>query len=242
MSKHFDFKQLRVLNTRPESLAKTTSDRIHSAGGIAVELPLIKIQPTDTCWINKLPTCDNIQHVIFISPNAVTCFFSALPNHKHTPFKHIPSYALGQGTQKALKQHAIFDSRLPTHPDSEHLLMLDNLQSIQAQHILLIKGQGGRTRIQETLIHRGAYITAIDVYQRILPQYKPSDIQSLWHEDAVDIILITSETALHHLFSLFEGEATSWLCRKPCLVMSERLAKAAYQCGFQTVITDSTGI
>ncbi len=233
---------LRVLNTRPEPLAKATSDRIRNAGGIAVELPLIKIQPTDTCWINKLPILNNIQHAIFISPNAVTCFFNALPSNKHTQFKQITSYALGQGTQKALKQHAILNPRLPAHPDSEHLLMLDNLQAIQGQNILLIKGKGGRKRIQETLVHRGAYITAIDVYQRILPQYKPSDIQSLWHEDAVDIILITSKTALQHLLSLFEGEATSWLYRKPCLVISERLAKAAYQCGFKTVITDSTGI
>ncbi|MCH9756257.1 MAG: uroporphyrinogen-III synthase [Gammaproteobacteria bacterium] len=234
MNKSFDFKNLRVLNTRPKHLAGATSKVIHDAGGISIEFPLLNIESTDSTWINTLPSLEKIQHAIFISPNAVTYFFNQYSKKKwpHT----ITTYALGPGTKNALKTHNILTTICPTKADSEHLLMLDTLQSIQHQNILLIKGKNGRTLIQDTLSTRAANVIAIDVYQRTLPKLNPTYMHALWHEDAVDIILITSETALRHLFILFGEKATPWLCSKPCLVMSTRLAKAAEAQGFKTII------
>ncbi|MDF1647025.1 MAG: uroporphyrinogen-III synthase [Legionellaceae bacterium] len=234
MNKHFNFKDLRVLNTRPQHLAKATSQVITKAGGFAVECPMLAIKSTQPNWVNTLPALNNIQHAIFTSPNAVTYFFKHYPSIKWP--KTIKTYALGRGTQNALKNQGIFNPLLPKQADSEHLLLLDSLQAVAHENILLIKGKNGRTLIRETLVQRAANVQAIDVYQRVLPNISFANTQSLWHEDAVDIILITSETALQHLFILFGEQATSWLCGKPCLVISERLAIAARKKGFKTVI------
>jgi uroporphyrinogen-III synthase len=226
-------KNLRILNTRPEYLAHTTSNQIKQAGNIPIIFPLLEIKAIEPNWIQNLPVLHSIQHAIFISPSAVTYFFKQLSKNNWP--STITTYALGRGTDAALKQHNIHPI-LPTESDSEHLLMLRQLQNTQQQHILLIKGNDGRTLIQDTLIKRGAHITPIAVYQRTCPKPNPSYAKTLWHEDAVDIILITSETALEHLFILFDNQAADWLRSKTCWVISDRLAQAAQKRGFKHII------
>jgi uroporphyrinogen-III synthase len=65
------------------------------------------------------------------------------------------------------------------------------------------------------------------VYERVLPQLSPSFIDSIWRNNLVDVILITSEQSLDHLFKLFGEDAKSWLESKTYCFISKRLAKAA---------------
>ncbi|MDF1677683.1 MAG: uroporphyrinogen-III synthase [Legionellaceae bacterium] len=240
MNNALDFKGLRVLNTRPAHLAGKTSRHIIKAGGTPVMLPLLTIAATPPSWLESLPPLQSMQHAIFTSPNAVTYFFK---HDKNQDFpNHICTYAIGPGTTHALRTGHILNVIQPEKPDSEHLLRLDNLIHVKHQNVLLVKGIGGRTLIEKTLVARGAHLIPVEVYQRLLPKYDSNTINSLWHEDAVDIILITSQTALQHLFALFGEKATPWLQSKPCLVISDRLAKAAHLSGFKTIITNQTGI
>ncbi|MDX2347173.1 MAG: uroporphyrinogen-III synthase [Legionella sp.] len=238
MHKKLMLKNLRVLNTRPEHLAKITSNQITKAGGTSIAFPLLNIEASEPHWIHKLPALNTIQHAIFISPNAVTYFFKHIASNSWP--NTIQIYAQGHGTKLALEAQHIFNAMLPEKSDSEHLLKLKALQTVSDQTILLIKGNEGRTLIQETLIKRHANLIPIEVYQRTLPTLNLVHAKSLWYEDAVDIILITSETALKHLFVLFDfdfdNKAAAWLRSKPCWVISERLAKAAKKQGFTHII------
>ena len=228
---------LRVLNTRPQHQATSLAEAITHTGGVSINLPALDIKPTNTAWTNKLPTLEHIQYAIFTSPNAVHYFFTEIS--PRTWPNHIKLLAIGQGTAKALIQQGLPSPTCPTQANSEHVLMLDALQHIKNHKILIIKGQGGRTLMNATLTTRGAHVSILEVYQRTLPSHNKKRIQTLWHEDAVDIILITSETALVHLFALFGEHAQAWLCSKPYLVISERLRKAAYAQGIQTVMVSS---
>ncbi len=241
MNNVFNFKGLRVLNTRPIPLAEKTSRHIIEAGGTPIMLPLMTIAATPPNWKESLPPLQSIQHAIFTSPNAVTYFFKHYEN-RGWPSTTINTYAIGPGTAHALQAYHVLNTIQPQKADSEHLLLLESLIQVKHQNVLLVKGIGGRTLIKKTLMARGAHLIPIEVYQRLLPTHDPSTINSLWHEDAVDIILITSQTALQHLFVLFGEKATSWLQNKPCLVISDRLAKAAHLKGFKTIITSQTGI
>lgn len=227
---------LRVLNTRPEQQASSLTQAIEEAGGISVNLPLLEIKSIQAQIQINL---SDIYAAIFTSPNAVHCFFSNL-SLQHWPHE-IQLFAIGQGTHQALMHYGLSSATCPKQANSEHLLMLDALQPrmIQNKKILLIKGEGGRTLIQATLTARGAEVDAREVYQRVLPHHSKKRIETLWHEDAVDIILITSETALVHIFELFATQAHAWLCSKPYVVISERLRQAAHKRGIQTVIVSS---
>ena len=77
------------------------------------------------------------------------------------------------------------------------------------------------------LLQRGAILSIFNVYQRVMPKINQQFIQSIWHGDLVDIILLTSEQSLHNLFKLFDKEAHDWLRNKKWLIISDRLAQIA---------------
>lgn len=232
MHPHFNFNGLRVLNTRPKHLAPVTSAKIHREGGHAIELPLVEIQETSSKWQAILPPLHTITHAIFTSAHAVSYFFKHVKNWPH----HLNTYAVGKGTKQALLQQGLLTVFLPENADSEHLLLMEPLQAVNQQKVLIIKGRDGRTLIENTLRARHAAIFNVIVYERILPVIAPRILTQLYEKDTFDIILITSETALHHLFLLFDTSLHAWLQNKPCLVISKRLAMVAEKKGFHSVI------
>lgn len=230
-------KGLRVLNTRSLNQSENLTQAIIAAGGFCVNLPALSISPTTLNWLLMMPELNTVKQAIFISSNAVNHFFSALNEQGILWPSHINVIAVGHATATTLFQQGIHVHQIPTVSDSEHLIELDTLHGIQHQVILLIKGVGGRPLIPETLLSRGANVISLDVYQRNLPEVKQEYIDALWQDDAVDIILFTSEQAMNNLFSLFTDKGRTWLRKKPCLVISPRLANAASLLGIQTIIT-----
>lgn len=229
-------KNLRILNTRPLGQEKTWSEAIKNAGGIAIEFPALSIDYLPTSWVHSLDKLNNINQAIFISANAVNACFSALQAQQIAWPSSIQVIAIGKATKKALIAHNISVNFTPDIEDSEHLLALPCLQRVHGQNILLFKGEGGRLLIEETLIARGAHLQIIPVYKRSLPHYEQEFLELIWKNDAVDIILLTSETTIDNLFALFHNDAArAWLRSKPCLVISERLAQKAKAMGIETV-------
>ena len=241
-----NLKGLRVLNTRPLLQNATLNQAIHDAGGIAIECPLLAIEPLlevtsgsdngRAChWIDKFRNLSVIHHAIFISTNAVQYFFDGLAvYHLFLPSNTLVS-AIGAASARALNQLGVPVDFVPSVADSEHLLQLESMQTVQNQIIVLVKGEDGRTLIADTLAQRGALIVPIEVYRRVPSDVSQVDVQSLWRDDAVDIIVFTSEAAMRHLFFLLGEHAHSWLQGKPCLVISERLANVATQLGIKKV-------
>ena len=226
---------LRILNTRPLEQGQALTKAIVQAGGISIPLPALVIEPV-TNWLNKLPSLLTIQQAIFISPNAVNYFFETV-NKSQLPWPTIIEViAIGHASAAALTQRGVRVDSVPALADSEHLLQLHSLQQVMGKSILLVKGEGGTVEIANTVISRGAQLSSAIVYRRSLPRTKPQQLQSLWQDDAVDIILFTSQQAIHNIFTLFGEYAHPWLCRKPCIVISERLANIAEALGMQHII------
>jgi uroporphyrinogen-III synthase len=229
-------KGLRILNTRPKKQAKSLNNAIKNANGITIECPTIEIKATSNAWVNTLPDLKKVNHAIFISANAVHYCFTQLRLHTINWPEHINVIAIGQASAKALNEFNIAVNYVPETPDSEHLLTLNILQQLNDQTILLFKGEGGRELIEERLLQQGAKVIRLEVYKRKLPKINHQFINSVWRDDLVDIILLTSEQSILNLFKMFSKEAHHWLQEKPCLVISERLAKSAASFGIKKII------
>ena len=227
-----------VLNTRPAGQAQSLSKSIKESGGEVFELPTLEIQALDN-WVYNLPDLTKIDQAIFISANAVEHCFKQLEAHQIDWPLTIKTIAIGKSSATALEKFNQPVSFIPEVADSEHLLELKTLLHLDKQKILLFKGQGGRPLIEESLLLRGANLITIDVYQRIMPKINPQFIKSIWHNDLVDIILLTSEQSMHNLFKLFEEESHNWLYSKACLVISERLAQIARSLKIKNIILSS---
>ena len=225
-------KGLRVLNTRPKEQSQDLEQAITQAGGVSIPLPTLAIEPKPLLWLNSLPPLDTVNHAIFISANAVNYFFKGLGM---TLPKTIEITCIGKACTDALKKWHIHCDHMPLIADSTHLLDQSALQNVSEQTILLIKGDNGRPLIEQTLTIRGAQVIPLAVYRRTLAPQQPDFVRSLWQDEKVDMILITSSESLHNLFTLFGEDARIWLCKIPFMVISDRLAELVHQAGIQDV-------
>src|SRR3990167_2485958 len=222
--------QCHILNTRPEPQA-TLNSEIIALGGKVTALPLFQIIAKNNSW--ELPALEKYDGAIFISKNAVTNFFSRF-GQQAWPTK-FATLAIGKATQAALAARNI-TAKCSIEATSESLLNLPILQ--KAKKILLIKGENGRDILQNTLKERGTMVECLEVYQRVKIAYPKALINEIWQDDFIDIILFTSNEALEHIFTLFK-EFNSWLHNKPCVVISQRLARSARDKGIKTIFVTS---
>ena len=231
-----NLKGLRILNTRSITQGIALNQAITAAKGVSIHLPAFSIEPTGDNWLRYLPDLSKIHQAIFISSNAVDHFCMGLQQQQLTWSNSIKTTSIGKASAAALEKWNIRVDNVPLIADSEHLVQVHSLQEVQNQTIVLVKGEAGRMEIENTLVARGAKVIPLVVYRRVLPQAEQKHIESLWHDDLVDIILFTSQQAMNNIFTLFGQDAHSWLCSKPCLVISERLAEEAAKLGLQTII------
>lgn len=233
-------KGLCVLNTRPADQAQQLTERIQNAGGTVIACPALQIIPANNKWMHLLPDLSSVHQAIFISANAVHCCFKQLNINQICWPTHIKVIAIGPSSAQALMQYSITAIETPKIPDSEHLLNLDSLQQLKKQTVLLFKGEGGRSLIEEHISDRGAKLIPIDVYKRAMPDINQELLHTIWKDDLVDIILFTSEQSMRQLFIMFGEDAHNWLKNKPCIVISNRLARTAALLGIKNVIITDT--
>lgn len=209
---------------------------IRTAGCVPIALPTLAIQALSTDWLTMLPPLHTIQKAIFVSANAVHYFFTGLQIKQLVWPSTIQTFAIGSGTANALAQHAVQNIQSPDVADSEHVLALPALQSIQQESILLISGEKGRPLLESSLRQRAAMVHHVSVYKRTVPKKNLPFTHALWQDNAVDIILMLSHEAIDNLFILFEEGARTWLQSKPWIVISPRLVEIAHSYHVTTVI------
>ncbi len=218
---------VRVLITRPRVQAEALARAIRADGGEPLLFPLIDIQPlSDPAPLDAiLATLDRFDLAIFISPNAVQFALARLSTRGRSWPASLPIAVIGAGTAQALAAHNLRAAIAPRERfDSEALLAEPALQAVAGQRILIVRGEGGRALLADTLTARGATVTYAECYRRVLPLPDAHADQRLT-PGAVDIAVFTSGEALDHLLQLY-GEAARRLLREtPVLVVSERLAE-----------------
>jgi uroporphyrinogen-III synthase len=227
-----DLKGIGVLVTRPAHQAGPLCDRITAAGGRPVRFPLLKILDTgDSPRVDTL-----LQHLgdydiaIFISPNAVHYGIPAIERHGGLPAA-LELAAVGRGTARELQATT---GRPPDilpeeRFDSEGLLALPALQQVAGKRILILRGNGGRETLADTLRERAAQVDYAEVYRREPPD--TDEAEPGWLENT-DVITVTSNEALKNLVALTPAEQRATLFAKPVVVVSERAAELAQELGF----------
>lgn len=229
MHPHGDLQGLTVLNTRPLLQGIPLTRAILARGGQVITLPALEIVETSKAWLKGLDI-HQFSQVIFTSANAVDFFckeFKTLP-------ENLKITAIGEGSAKALHKAGNKVHFLPETPSSESLLDLKNFSHVSNQALLLVKGEGGLSVIEETLKARGAKLSIVEVYKRQLPAME-SD-RGNWQEKKIDIIIVTSRDAMENLFKLLDKRFHAWLRQRPWLLISQRLADFANQSGISTII------
>ena len=232
-----------ILITRPSHQAGPLAALIHAAGGRPVIFPALEIlDPAD-----PQPLLDAIDHLecydlaIFISPNAVTRMMERLSGRRAWP-AGLRVAAIGKGGVRELERHGIRDVIAPQRSfDSERLLEMPQLQAISGQRVLILRGDGGRQLLGDTLVARGARVDYVACYRRARPQTAPAPLLQVWAHDGVHAMVATSSEGLRNLFVMLGKPGERLLQHTPLLVPHQRIAAVARELGCREVIETAPG-
>ncbi len=240
-----DLQNVCVLVTRPGLPGKELCEKITALGGVAFSLPTIDFAPVT----NSIPSLDQYQWVIFVSQPAVWWARYALPTLQNELTKcrvdkaqrvhqKIKVASPGKSTAQALAiDHVIYPAQNWT---SEGLLDLPDFQNIANQKILLVRGEGGREWLADTLKARGGLVDHWIVYRRLMPVYSDkSRYLDLLRQKKIDIVVCASGESLHNLLTMIGQEGEQALLQVPLIVVSQRLSALAKELKFQHVFVAS---
>jgi len=226
-----------VLITRPALQANQLMQLAQQQGFDPVPLPLLEIQPLKLAKEEVLAELDWARGIVFISANAVENLLKNLKDCTILQDKTI--IAIGAKTASVLQHHQIPVTIQPSSGHtSEDLLQHPALSAdpIQLSNILIVRGQGGRETLADTLRERGASIHYLEVYQRRFPSYDADHLARVLQHPNLDAILVTSQAALEHLLQLYQASGLEKILSCRLVVPSQRIAATAQQAGFRKAI------
>ena len=234
-----------VLVTRPDHQAENLCRIIELQGGIAVRFPVLQIvrldgqsdsqsddPPTAT---NPLTQLSKYRWLIFTSANAVNFALKA-NGGRIAQFQATQIAAIGQATAKELESADLQVAMIPkTGYDSESLLAMPQLQHVNGQDILIVRGQGGREELANVLRSRGANVSYWEVYKRVIPDIDTTEVINLLEQDLLDVIVITSCEALQNLATMLGTNYIRRMATIPLVVISDRISSLAAEMGFMRI-------
>src|SRR5262249_11295374 len=115
--------------------------------------------------------------------------------------------------------------------DSEALLGLPALQSMQGRRVVIFRGGAGRPLLGDALRTRGAHVEYADCYRRVLAKSDPAPLLARWPR--VHAVTISSSEGLDNFITLL-GAAKAG--EKPLFVPHDRVAAHARERGAQEVV------
>lgn len=226
---------LSVLVTRPAHQAEGLCDLIEAAHGRPIRFPTLEILgPRDKhAARSDLRIAARADMLIFVSTNAVQYAFPLLPDQ--LPLD-IDVAAVGTATARALSEAGLDPTLLPERMDSEGLLALPALQAVAGKSIVILRGNGGRELLFETLAERGAQVTQVEVYRRQAPQRAAAarNLVGGW-EQLVDVVIATSNAIFDNLVQMLGEQGKTLLQATPLIVVSQRTAEHAVANGCEAV-------
>lgn len=219
---------VQLLLTRSSAQNKLLLGKLKRPDLPSFDLPLLEAQTIALSpeMQSRVMDLDQFDQLIFISKNAVEFGYPVLEQYwPQWPLK-LSWLAVGKATAAALQQYDI-DPIFPELASSEGLLELPQLQDVEEQRILIVRGIGGRETLKTELDKRGAKVDYLEVYERHLIPHKPQDLP-----DADQVLaLVYSGEAIQRLHELVIHRHQHYTL----VVPSERLRTLAIDTGFDKV-------
>jgi len=234
---------MRVLVTRPAPQAADWVARLREGGIDAVALPLICIAPAadaapvDQAWSNL----SSFRLVVFVSPNAAEQFMHARPVGAVWP-AGVLAGSTGPGTSHSLRRQGVPAAQIvepaadAAQFDSEALWRQLQPGDWRAAPVLIVRGEGGREWLADTLRERGAEVELLAAYRRQAPQLDTPGrtlLDAALASPREHLWFFSSSEAIDNLAAL-SGRAVEW-SQGRALATHPRIAARAQHLGLVDV-------
>jgi uroporphyrinogen-III synthase len=226
--------------TRPREQATELAALVREAGGEPVLLPAIEIAnlPDAAPFYRVADRLDEFDLAIFSSPTAARKTLELLAGRPWPGRVRVA--AIGAGSKRELERHGFVSVIAPTgEADSEALLALPELGSVDGKRIVIFRGQGGRELLGDTLSARGARVQYAECYRRVRPVV--SAVEPAWAREALDAVTVSSSEGLANLDVLLGTWRRDWLRESALFVPHARVAAEAARLGARETIVAGPG-
>jgi uroporphyrinogen-III synthase len=237
---------VRVIVTRPAAQAADWVDRLRASAIDAVALPLIGIAPvTDpSALLAAWRGLAQRDLVVFVSPNAAEQFFALRPRGVAWPAGP-QAGSPGPGTTRVLLGLGVPASAIvepaddAAQFDSESLWARLRTQDWQGRRVLIVRGDGGRDWLAQTLQAAGAQVEHVAAYRRLAPPLDSDHaalLRAALERPEAHLWFFSSSEAIDNLAAapLVTDARTDW-ARARALATHPRIAARARQLGFARV-------
>jgi uroporphyrinogen-III synthase len=238
-----DLSSLSILVTRPGDAGAALCASIEAHGGHAYHLPVIAFMPPVDLpvFTHAIDMAGDQDWLIFNSPQSVVAAVPTLRARWPHLSDNVKFAAVGAGTAAALRAAGYLAAVFPEDEwSSEGLLAMPEFQHVSGQHIMIVRGVGGREYLEKIFNERGAIVTSCLAYQRILPDIDASACQAAVKRHAYHVAVAGSFESVQNLKTILGSDCWPSLQTLPLIVMSERIKKLAAETGFQTIWVTQT--
>lgn len=230
----------RLLLTRPLEECQQAAALLSAQGVYSHSLPLLAIEPLPETPEQRtlMMNLDLYHAVLVISKPAARLGLELLDRYWPQPIWGQPWFAVGSATAQILQDYGLDAFYPELEADSEGLLAHPLLTKALAQptpRVLLIKGEGGRALLAETLRAQGVQVDELVLYRRVLPEYAPDKLLQCIQAEKLNGIVVSSGQGL---LSLRDLAASAWPYLNPLtlFVPSTRVADMAKHMGLGNVV------
>lgn len=229
-----------ILITRPIDEPKKLLSQLQQIGVKGILFPTLSIEllPKDEI-LAALQTIESCQKIIVTSQYATQQIHKIAQLTEYLTAWHADWFAVGRKTSDGLSAWSI-TTPAENQETSEGLLALPAFQNVRGQRILILKGEGGRDYLVQSLQARGAIVHYLNLYRRKLPFEDETfdkgreNVRQLLKSRAIQAIHITSAEGLQNLHRLLP-EIKNYLTI-PVIVPSQRVYEIAEKQGHQKII------
>lgn len=225
---------MKPLILRPQPAADELANFLRQEGHRPVVCPLLEYRPGQDLPLlaERLTQADII---IATSQAAVTFSTTYLKQHQQNWPADATYFAIGQTTAQTWLSDGI-EAIYPEDARSEGLLAHEQLQTLAGKQVLILRGNGGRDLLADTLSARSAHVHYLECYQRHYPDMPGLSLWEDWQAAGIDSVIITSSEIFRQLLSLLPTQATTWLSTLRWFVPTQRIADVIQAVGFQSIL------
>lgn len=230
-----------VLVTRPASQAAPLAHAIEEIGGAPCLFPgveIIEVARADI--LSVLTQIAAVNMLIFVSPTAVRFAIKPIAETGKL-LGGARVAAVGQGTAAELKKNGVRGIIVPENGSgSEALADCAELKEMAGQSVLVVRGKGGSDALGTILRQRGAQVSFLECYRRILPDSRFAEIEPLLRDGRVAAWTATSGEILDNLFNI-AGDYGDLLQKMPLFVNHPHVAWRGFSQGVKTIFVAAGG-
>lgn len=230
-----------IITTRPAAQAAGLIAALQEAGATAWNFPVIRIAPADPGALRTL-RLDTFDLAFFVSPNAVDLAMQGRPAVEWPAGLRMA--AVGPGSVRALESHGFRSVLSPAARfDSEGVLALPEFSeaAVAGRRILIVRGDGGREVLADTLRQRGAEVSIVACYRRICATLDPAPLEQEFRAGKISALVFSASQGLTFFLEIMGESGREMLCRIPTFAPHPRICEALLQAGASAPVVTAGG-